>query len=561
MNRGKLLSITIVLVVVFISFREDLFQVSKNLDIFAALYKEININYVDETNPASMMRIGIDAMLKSLDPYTDYVPESEIENYKLKFISAQYGGIGAGTLFIDGKLYVSDVLENKPAHQQDVRPGDEIIKINGIETQGKDKNQISQLIRGPKGSSIDLTLMREATVLNKSLIRQEIKQANVTYSGMLADGFGYIKLDKFLENAAQEVKDALDSLNKENLKGLVFDLRDNGGGILGEAIKIVNFFIPQNELVLTQKGRNSEKNFFHHTLADPILPNLPLVILVNKNSASASEIVAGSLQDLDRAVIVGQRSFGKGLVQQTFHLPYNSLVKVTIAKYFTPSGRCIQSLDYAHRNKNGTVSKFADSLSKPFNTKTGRTVFSDNGVYPDVLIPEEVVNSVTLALANKNLFFHFANVYKKLHKAIPAASSFKLNDDQYDQFIAFIATKKFNYTLQIERLFTEFQQQAEKENKSEAVKEELERLKTKIAAAKKVDLISYKNQIKRFLESQIINRYYFDKGKIEQAFQYDNVLIKAKALLGNQTQMTAILKGEGSYKIIGKPDKETVSVN
>ncbi|WP_461485295.1 S41 family peptidase, partial [Pedobacter sp.] len=357
-----------------LAFKEDLFQVSKNLDVFASLYKEININYVDETNPSELMKHGIDAMLESLDPYTEYVPESEIEDYKMKYISTQYGGIGAGTLNINGKLFVNEVSEGHPSQKNDIRPGDQIVKINGVEVEGKERSQISQLLRGPKSSPVNLVLSREGIVINKTITREEIKQPNVSYSGMLDEQIGYIRLDKFLENSGQEVKEALEQINKQKPKGLILDLRNNGGGILQEAVKIVNLFIEKNVLVVTQKGRNPEKSVAYKTMANAIAPNLPIVVLINGASASASEIVAGALQDLDRGIVVGQRSYGKGLVQQTFNLPYNSLVKVTVAKYYTPSGRCIQALDYAHKKQDGTAGKFADSTLKAFGTKAGRTV-------------------------------------------------------------------------------------------------------------------------------------------------------------------------------------------
>ncbi|RZK65359.1 MAG: S41 family peptidase, partial [Pedobacter sp.] len=348
-----LLSTILAVTTLTLAFKEDLFQVSKNLDVFASLYKEININYVEETNPADLMKNGIDAMLGSLDPYTEYVPESEIEDYKLKYISTQYGGIGAGTLTIAGKLFVNEVSEGNPSQKNDIRPGDQIVKINGIEIEGKERSQISQLLRGPKGTPVNLMLLRDGTVLNNTIVREEIKQPNVSYSGMLDDQIGYIRLDKFLENSGQEVKEALEQINKQKPKGLILDLRNNGGGILQEAVKIVNLFVDKNILVVTQKGRNPEKSITYKTTVNAIAPTVPMVVLINGASASASEIVAGAIQDLDRGIVVGQRSFGKGLVQQTFNLPYNSLVKVTVAKYYTPSGRCIQALDYAHKKQDG----------------------------------------------------------------------------------------------------------------------------------------------------------------------------------------------------------------
>ncbi|MEJ2883785.1 S41 family peptidase [Pedobacter sp. GR22-6] len=537
------------------SFREDLFQVSKNLDIFAALYKEVSVNYVEETSPSDLMRTGIDAMLDGLDPYTEYVPESEIEDYKLKYVSTQYGGIGASTLFIEGKLFVNEVSEGYPADKQGIKPGDQIVKINGNEVKGKERNQISQLLRGPKSSEVELLVIRDGAVITKKLTRDEIKQPNVSYSGMTADQFAYIRLDKFLENSAQEVKDAATTLSKQQPKGMILDLRYNGGGILQEAVKIVNLFVGKDITVVTQKGKNPQKTITYKTYNEPILPQMPLVVLVGGSSASASEIVAGALQDLDRGIIVGQRSYGKGLVQQTFNLPYNSLVKVTVAKYFTPSGRCIQALDYAHKDAEGKTLKFADSLATKFNTKAGRNVYDGNGIYPDVVVAATKPSPVTVSIVSKNLFFDYANDFKKRNKSISGPESFQLSDAEYNLFVAAMAGKDYSYTSRTERLLSDLRTEAERENKLPAVKADLDDLRSKMLGAKKTDLINYKSEIKRVLETQIISRYYYDKGKVLQAFQYDKELAAAKGVLGNGPKMLAILKGEGEYKTIGNPAK------
>ncbi|MFN0255061.1 S41 family peptidase [Pedobacter ureilyticus] len=540
-----------------LAFKEDLFQVSKNLDVFASLYKEININYVEETNPADLMKHGIDAMLGSLDPYTEYVPESEIEDYKLKYISTQYGGIGAGTLTIGGKLFVNEISEGHPSQKNDIRPGDQIVKINGVAIEGKERSQISQLLRGPKGTPVDLMLLRDGTVINKTLVREEIKQPNVSYSGMLDQQIGYIRLDKFLENSGQEVKDALEQINKQKPKGLILDLRNNGGGILQEAVKIVNLFVDKNVLVVTQKGRNPEKSITYKTTANAIAPTLPIVVLINGASASASEIVAGAIQDLERGVVVGQRSYGKGLVQQTFNLPYNSLVKVTVAKYYTPSGRCIQALDYAHKKQDGTAEKFADSILKAYGTKAGRTVYDGNGVFPDIEVEASKYSPITVSLLTKNLFFDYANAFKKANKTVASAKEFQITDADYSQFIASLGNKDYSYTSRSERLLNELKKEADKENKTASVKADLDALKAKMSAAKKSDLTAHKAEIKRALETQIISRYFHEKGRIEQSFQYDKEMAQAKILFSNQTQMLAILKGEGAYKTIGSPVLKT----
>lgn len=555
-NKFALLFALIVFASFTWSFREDLFLVSKNLDIFASLYKEISVNYVDETNPAELMKDGIDAMLETLDPYTTYIPESEVEEYKLKYVSTQFGGIGASTVFIEGKLFVNEVSSAYPAYKMGVQPGDQLIKINGVEVKGKERAEVRRLLRGPRGSAVDLLIVREGTVIQKQLIREEIKQPNVSYSGMIGD-IAYIRLDKFLENSAQEVQDAAIELNKQHPKGMILDLRYNGGGILQEAVKIVNLFVDKDLVIVTQKGRNPEKTISYKTSNLPLLPDLPLAVLINGASASASEIVAGALQDLDRGVIIGQRSYGKGLVQQTFNLPYNSLVKVTVAKYFTPSGRCIQAVDYAHKNAEGKNVKMADSLMAKYKTRTGRSVYNGSGVYPDVEVSVKKLSPITISLISKSMFFDFANAYKKKHAAISPATDFQLSDEDYAAFAGSLDGKDYAYTSNTERLLSELRAEAQKEQKLDAVRKDLEDLKAKMLVAKKTEVLTHKTEIKRILETQIVSRYYFEKGKIMQAFQYDKELEAAKSVLGNSTKMLAILKGEGAYKTIGDPAKIT----
>jgi len=553
-NKFAVLIATVAVASLTWSFKEELFLVSKNLDIFASLYKEISINYVDETDPADLMKSGIDAMLDTLDPYTVYVPESEVEDFKLKYVSTQFGGIGVTTVFIEGKLFVNEITEGYPAFKQGMLAGDQIMKINGTEVKGKDRLQVSQLLRGPRGSAIDLLLLREGSLIHKELIRDEIRQPNVTYSGMVGD-IAYIRLDKFLENSAQEVQNAAVELNKQHPKGMILDLRYNGGGILQEAVKIVNLFVNKDMVIVTQKGRNPEKTINYRTNAMPLLPDLPLTVLINGSSASASEIVAGALQDLDRAVIIGQRSYGKGLVQQTFNLPYNSLVKITVAKYFTPSGRCIQAIDYSQKSGLGKSGKIADSLIAKFNTRTGRSVYDGNGVYPDVVLNANKLSPVTISLISKSMFFDFANAYRKSHAVIAPAGEFTLSDEDYVSFTKSLEGKDYAYVSNTEKLLNDLRAEAEKEQKLPEVKADLEDLKAKMIVARKTDLMTHKPEIKRILESQIVSRYYFEKGRIMQAFQYDKELEAAKSVVASSTKMLAILKGEGAYKTIGDPAK------
>lgn len=537
------------------SFDDDLFLISKNLDIFASVYKELNINYVDDINSTDLVKTGIDAMLENLDPYTEFVPESEIEDYKLKYVSTQYGGIGASIFSRNQKVMVSEVISGFPAQKSDIRSGDELIKINNVSLTGKTNEQVSQLLKGPKGSSVTLLVSRDGMgqPMEKKLVRDEIWQPNVSYFGMQDGNVGYIRLDKFLENSAQEVKDALVELGKKNPSGIVLDLRSNGGGILQEAVKIVNLFVPRGIEVVSQKGKLKEKNIVYRTSETPVEPNLPLIVLVNGRSASASEIVAGSLQDLDRAVIVGQRSYGKGLVQQAFNLPYHSLVKITIAKYYTPSGRCIQSLDYAHRNTDGSVDKIADSLLHEFKTKSGRIVYDGSGIYPDLLIPQEHMANITRLLLGKLFIFDFANNFRASKSSIADARDFALSDLDYAGFVKYLSDKDYSYSTLTEKILAEFQIEAEKEKQMANIQTEYDDLKAKIAANKKNDLKLHQAEIKQFLENEIVSRYYFGNGRIENNFKYDRELAEAIKLIKNKEQIASVLKGDGAYKVIGKP--------
>jgi carboxyl-terminal processing protease len=543
------------LAIVLFSFSDDLFQISKNLEVFTAVYKEININYVDEVAPAKLVKTGVDAMLDNLDPYTEFVPESEIEDYKLKYVSTQYGGIGASIFAKNKKIIISEVAEGFPAQKADIRAGDELAKINDINLFGKNSDQVSSLLKGVKGAAIKLEIKRDgvAEPILKSLVRDEIQQPNVSYYGMVAGNMGYIKLDKFLENSGQEVTDALLSIKKNNPNGIILDLRSNGGGILQEAVKIVNLFVDKDVVVVAQKGKVKDKNYVYHTYNNPIEPNLPLVVLMNSHSASASEIVAGSLQDLDRAVIIGTRSYGKGLVQQTFNLPYNSLVKITIAKYYTPSGRCIQALDYTHRNNDGSVDKVADSLMHEYKTKDGRSVYDGSGIYPDVFVKQEKFANVTQVLVGKMFIFDYATQYRGMHPKITDAKTFAMSDGDYADFVKYLSTKDFSYNNKSEKVLADLKSEVDKDKEFSLIKPEYDALKVKLAAAKANDLQQHKDEIKQVLENEIASRYYYEKGRYECNFKYDREMARAVKLMSDKNEVASILKGEGNYKVIGKP--------
>ncbi|RKR80915.1 carboxyl-terminal processing protease [Mucilaginibacter gracilis] len=537
------------------SFNDDLFQISKNLEVFTGVYREININYVDEVNPSKLVKTGVDAMLDGLDPYTEFVPESEIEDYKLRYVSTQYGGIGASIFSKDKKVIISEVAEGFPAQKADIRAGDELLKINDIDLSTKSGDEVSSLLKGSKGAPVKLLIKRDgvAEPITKDLIRDEIKQPNVSYFGMVEGNMGYIKLDKFLENSGDEVTNALVNLKKNNPNGIILDLRSNGGGILQEAVKIVNLFVAKDVEVVSQKGKVREKNYTYRTYNNPIEPNLPLVVLVNSHSASASEIVAGSLQDLDRAVVIGQRSYGKGLVQQTFNTPYNSLVKITIAKYYTPSGRCIQSLDYTHRKDDGTVDRVADSVMHEFKTKDGRSVYDGSAIYPDVVVKQERFANITQSLVGKLLIFDYATQYRKTHPQLPSAKTYALTDADFGDFTRFLTKKDYSYSNPSEKVLKELKNATTKDGEFAQIKTEYEALQAKLTAAKTNDLTQHKTEIKQVLENEIVSRYYYDKGRYECNFKYDKELAQAVKTMQDKNLMAAILKGEGQYKVIGKP--------
>ena len=534
-------------------FNDDLFQIAKNLDVFASVYKEVNINYVDDINSSKMIKTGVDAMLDGLDPYTEFVPESEIEDYKLHYVSTQYGGIGAGIFARNGKVYISDVFSGFPAQKADIRPGDQLVKINDIPLEGKNNDQVGLLLKGSKGAAIKLLIKRDSgQPAEKTLVRDEIKQPNVSYYGMVAGNMGYIKLDRFLENSAEEVTNALIAVKKNNPNGIILDLRSNGGGILQEAVKIVNLFVNKDVEVVSQKGKIKEKNFTYSTQSTPLEPNLPLVVLVNNHSASASEIVAGSLQDLDRAIVIGQRSYGKGLVQQTFTLPYNSLVKITIAKYYIPSGRCIQEIDYTHRKDDGSVVKVADSLIHEFKTKDGRSVYDGSGIYPDIFVKPDHFANVTQTLVAKLLIFDYASRYRDTHPTIDL-HTFGLSDADYADFVKYLADKNYTYNTGSEKLLDNLKTEATKEKQFGEIQTEYDALKAKMIASKKNDLQLHKDEIRQVLENEIASRYFYEKGRYEVNFKYDRELAQAVKTMQDKEQVAQVLKGEGAYKIIGKP--------
>lgn len=529
--------------IISFSFVDNYFEVSKNLDIFATLFRELNIYYVDETNPGDLMKKGIDDMLESLDPYTNYIPESEIEDYRY-MTTGQYGGIGALIRQQGDYVVVSEPYEGFPAQKADLRAGDRILKINDIDTKGKKTEDISKFLKGQASTTIKLLIEREGEKkpIEKIISREEIKIKSVSYSGMISKNIGYIKLTGFTENAANEVKEALESLKKNpELKSVVFDLRGNPGGLLKEAVDIVNIFVDKGTDVVSTRGKVKDWDKIHKALNVPVDLNIPIAVLVDRGSASASEIVSGSIQDLDRGVVIGQRSYGKGLVQQTRPLSYNAQLKITVAKYYTPSGRCIQTLDYSHRNEDGSVAKVPDSLITAFKTKNGRIVYDGGGVAPDVKVDQQKYSSILASLVTKNLIFDYATKYRNSHASIVAAKDFKLTNEEYDAFIEYLNGKDYDYTTRTEKTIEELKADAKDDKNFEAISADIEALKSKIIHNKKEDLIKYGPEIKQFLEEEIASRYYFQNGRLEASFKDDRELKEGIALLNDQERYKKIL--------------------
>src|SRR5690554_2270658 len=527
-----------------LGFADNYFEISKNLDIFSSLYKELNTYYVDDTKPGELMKTAIDNMLNSLDPYTNYIPESNIEDYRF-MTTGQYGGIGALIHKDSNYIVISEPYEGFPAQEVGIMAGDVILEIDGKSVNNRNTEEVSELLKGQAGTAVKIKLKRPGTEqpLIKMVNRKNIKIKDVPYYGMIDEKVGYIKLVSFTQTATSEFTDAFKDLKNQGMEKLVFDLRGNGGGLLIEAVNIVNTLIPKGKTVVETKGKRKEWDATYRTTNEPLDTEIPIVILVNGGSASASEIVSGAIQDYDRGVIIGKQTFGKGLVQQTRPLSYNAQLKVTVAKYYIPSGRCIQKVDYSHKDVNGKAKNIPDSMIHSFETLVSkREVFDGKGIKPDVITDERKMSKIAQVLMGKQLIFGFATEYALKHDSISEPKYFELDDDTYAAFKDYLSDKDYSYQTESERLLEKLEETAKKEKYYDGAEEEYADLKLKIAEDKEDDLDKFSDQIKQLLENEIVSRYYYQDGRIEQSLNDDEDVQKALEII-NGAAYNEILAG------------------
>ncbi|MCU0359646.1 MAG: S41 family peptidase [Bacteroidia bacterium] len=525
------------------SFSRDYFEISKNLDIFNAIYRELNMSYVDDTRPGKLMKTGIDAMLNSLDPYTVYFTEDDIEEYKF-ITTGEYGGIGASVIEIKGKYYVDEPREGFAAFKAGIRAGDRILSINGNSLEGKNYDAISKLLRGNAGTPVRLKLLKpNATApVDVNLTREEIKSPAVPYSTLLPDGkTGIIKLTSFTENCSGEVKAALLDLKSKGCTRLILDLRGNPGGLLHEAVNIVNLFVEKGQEVVYTKGRVTEWDRSYLAVHNPVDLHIPLVVMVDENSASASEIVSGALQDLDRAIVMGKRTYGKGLVQQTRDLVYNAKVKITVAKYYIPSGRCVQALDYSHKDASGRVEKVPDSLVTAFKTKGGRIVYDGAGISPDVPVKETPLQEGIANLQSKYFIFNYATLYSAGHSSLRDSTRFEMNHQEFLDFLKYLQTEGFSYQTTLEAEMEDIKKKATENNSFESIQNEYTVFMEKLKQDKSNEFENSEKQICQALSQEIISRYYFQKGRLIHAMRNDAEVTQAINMLQNEAEFKALL--------------------
>lgn len=521
---------------------DNSFEISRNLDIFTTLFRELNTHYVDEVSSEELIGDGIDAMLKSLDPYAAYISENDIEDYRTA-TTGEYGGIGA---IVGQRNKANTVIMpyiGYPAHAAGLLIGDEILQIDHQELEGKSSTEISELLKGQPGSEIVLTVKRygKEKSFDVTLTRSKITIDNVMYYGMYNETIGFIKLTDFTTDAGGEVKNALDSLKSAGATKIILDLRDNPGGLLDEAVKVANVFVEQGKEVVSTKGKMDSWNKTYTTPYSTADNKIPLVVLTSRATASAAEIVSGVVQDYDRGVLVGTRTFGKGLVQATRPLPYNSQLKITTAKYYIPSGRCIQAIDYSHRNEDGSVGKIPDSLKVAFKTSKGRTVYDGGGIEPDIAVAPQKFSNLLYNMVSQNLIFDFATEYAFTHTEIKSPRQFELTDIEYDEFVTWVKGKEFNLSSQMDDAIIALEEMAKKEKYYDGMEPTIEKLKAKVSTLKENYLSTFKDDIKFMLEEEIVSRYYFHKGMMEASLDHDPAVIEAANILADPQAYSKIL--------------------
>ena len=527
-------------------FADSFFEISKNLDIFTSLYKELNIYYVDETDPGDLMKTAMDAMLKSLDPYTTYIPESEKEDFEF-MTTGQYGGIGAVIMSRDNYVFIREPYQNSPADKAGLKAGDKILEIEGESAKDKSTSDISKMLKGQ--ADTDVTVLIERVGVKKPfevlLTREEIKVSSIPYSAMVGDGVAYIRMRSFTRNVSKDVIKAYDELKSDNeVKGLILDLRSNPGGLLNEAINTANIFVDKGEVIVKTKGKIDEWDKTYKSRNEPVDKEIPLIVLINSRSASASEIVSGVIQDFDRGIILGQRSFGKGLVQQTRKLSYNAQLKVTTAKYYIPSGRCIQALDYSNRNEDGSVGKTPDSLRTPFYTRSGRTVYDGGGVTPDLSLERKTFSNIFRSMISKNLIFDFSNQFYRENDSIASVNDFQVDSTLYEDFKQFLMDKDYEYQTTTEMAIEDLIEEAEDEKYFEELKDQIEILEQQMNESKNNDIVRFQDEISELLESEIVTKYYYQRGSAESSIKYDEEVKRAVEILSDPLEYSSILKGD-----------------
>lgn len=520
-------------------------DIARSIDIFSSVMKEVQTFYVDTFNAEKATNTAIEAMLEQLDPYTEYIPRSKQEDFK-SLTSGEYAGIGSYIMQRNGNVYISGPYEGSPAAKAGLRPGDLVVTVDGDTMLGKTHDKVSERLKGTPGTKVKITVKRPYTsdsIVNVEVTRAKISIPSVPFYGVMPGGVGYILLTSFTEKSPDEILAALEAFKKNpQVKGVVLDLRDNGGGYLESAVKILGFFLPKGTEVLRTRGKGVLDEKVYKTTQKPIMPDMPLVVLTDGSSASASEITAGALQDLDRAVVMGTRSFGKGLVQTTRRVPYDGIVKVTVARYYIPSGRLIQAIDYSHRNPDGTVARIPDSLTREFRTAGGRTVRDGGGITPDVEVKYPEISRLTYNVVSDNWAFDFANKYAAAHDSIPPMSDFVVDDEIYSQFKAFIDPARFNYDKVCETMLDRLREAAKLEGyASDSLNAQFDRLAAMMKHPLERDLDTHRDAITPYLEKEIASRYYYRRGEIQAALRHDPAIKDATALLNDPQRYRQIL--------------------